>query len=407
MGRLKIKNKFKPLITSEADYFIVIGGRGSGKSFSVSLILLLLLRQVYQTILFCRYTMSSAHISVIPEFTEKIELLQWESILKVNKTDITNIETNSNILFRGIKTSSGNQTASLKSIQNVSTFVLDEAEELIDEATFDKIDNSVRNNKVKNRIVLILNPTTKEHWIYKRFFEGKGVKEGFNGTKDNVCYIHTTYLDNVDNLSSKFLNSAEHLKQTNPAKYNHIMLGGWLDKAEGVIYENWSYGEFDESLPYQYGMDFGFFPDPDVLAKVAIDNKRKKVYVKQELKLNHAGVQKLSNEIKSVINLEKSIIADSAEPRLINDLQSKGIKVRAVKKGAGSILAGIKLLQDYELIIEPNSIDIGKELNNYVWSDKKNGVPVDAYNHWLDAIRYVVSTVVNPIKPPKTRMLRR
>ena len=228
---------------------------------------------------------TSANISIIPEFEEKIELEGHMDYFNVNKTDIENKVTGSNILFRGIKTSSGNQTANLKSIQNTTTWVLDEAEELEDETTFDKIDESIRKKGIQNRVIILMNPTTKEHFIYKRFFEDMGVDEGFNGQKENVCYIHTTYLDNIDNLSEKFIYKAEKLKQTNPTKYHHIMMGGWLSKAEGVVFNNWRYGDYDDSLPYGYGMDFGFFPDPDVLVKVAIDEKRKRYTQSKSLSL--------------------------------------------------------------------------------------------------------------------------
>ena len=308
----------------------------------------------------------------------------------VNKTDIENKVTGSNILFRGIKTSSGNQTANLKSIQNTTTWVLDEAEELEDETTFDKIDESIRKKGIQNRVIILMNPTTKEHFIYKRFFEDMGVDEGFNGQKENVCYIHTTYLDNKDNLSEKFIYKADKVKETNPSKYNHIMLGGWLSKAEGVVFNNWRYGDYDDSLPYGYGMDFGFFPDPDVLVKVAIDEKRKKIYAKQVFKLNNSGTDNLIQTIKRYKSDNKLIIADSAEKRLINDIGEAGVNVMAVKKYAGSVLEGIKIIQNYELVIHPDSTDIGKELNNYAWSDKKSDTPIDAYNHWIDAIRYYV-----------------
>lgn len=268
---------------------------------------------------------------------------------------------------------------------------------MIDEDIFDKIDESVRKVGIQNRVIIVLNPATEQHWIYKRFFEEAGITAGWNGEKNGVCYIHTTYLDNIKNLSQKFINKVKKLKLTHPLKYAHRILGGWLKAAEGVIFENWEYGDFDDSLPYGYGMDFGFFPDPDVLVKVAIDNKRKIIYCKEELQRNNAGVDQLAKDIKQTINTSKTIIADCAEPRLISDLRSKGIShIQPVKKGSGSVLAGIKLMQDYKIIVDPGSKEIGKELNNYVWSDKKNGVPVDAFNHWIDAIRYRVSTDLKP-----------
>ena len=166
-------------------------------------------------ILFTRYTMTSAHLSIIPEFLEKIGLLGFEDVFSINKSEVLNLSNKSDILFRGIKTSAGNQTASLKSLQGISCWVLDEAEELVDEDIFDTIDLSIREKDIQNRVVLILNPVTKEHWIYKRFFQDKGVEAGFNGVKDNVCYIHSTYLDNKENLSQSFLERIETIKHRN------------------------------------------------------------------------------------------------------------------------------------------------------------------------------------------------
>lgn len=150
----QINEKFKPLFLNDSRYFVLTGGRGSMKSFSVTTFLLLLTYENEQTILFTRYTLTSADISIIPEFIEKIELANLESDFAITKNEIINLKTGSKILFKGIKTSSGTQTASLKSISGVTTWVLDEAEELTDEETFDKIDFSIRHKSKQNRVFL-------------------------------------------------------------------------------------------------------------------------------------------------------------------------------------------------------------------------------------------------------------
>ena len=348
-------------------------------------------------VLFTRYTMVSAHLSIIPEFLEKIGLLGLDNIFSINKSEVVNTATKSDIIFKGIKTASGNQTASLKSLQGVSCWVLDEAEELVDEDIFDTIDLSIRQKGVQNRIVLILNPTTKEHWIYKRFFEARGVEGGFNGIKDDVCYIHSTYLDNASNLSESYLKQIDNIKKSNPKKYAHKILGGWLDKAEGVVFENWSIGDFNPNgLQTSCGMDFGFSIDPDTLTEVAIDKQRKKIYLKEHIYRNGLKSQDLAKIILNKVG-NKLIIADSAEPRLIEDLRHSGVNVQAVKKG--TIESGITRMQDYELIITPESTNIAKELNNYVYSDKGSKLYVDDFNHSIDGIRYnVIYHLDNPNK---------
>lgn len=387
---IKISDKYKPLWEEGTRYYVITGGRGSSKSFSVGLYLAQKTFEAGNKILFTRYTMTSAHTSIIPEFEEKIDILNAHPHFSVNKTDITNRATGSEIIFKGIKTSSGNQTAALKSLQGVSVWVLDEAEELADEETFDKIDMSIRKKGKKNIVILILNPATKEHWIYKRFFEEKGVSGGFNGVKDNVTYIHTDYRDNIKNLSESFLDRIYQIRDTKPEKYKHIVLGGWLDKAEGVIFENWRFGDFPQNVDYGFGLDFGFSLDPDALCRVHIDKKRKKIYLKEELYKNGIGSDRLA-EILQFKCGNKQIIADSAEGRLISDLRAKGLNIIPCKKGAGSIVEGIKIMQNYELIVDPSSTNIAKELNNYVWDDKKSEKPIDAYNHQIDSIRYYVA----------------
>ena len=346
---LKINEKYKPLWEEGTRYYIATGGRGSAKSFSVGTYLTQKTFETDNRVLFTRYTMTSAHASIIPEFEEKIDVLNAHQYFKINKTDITNLNTGSDVLFKGIKTGSGNQTAALKSLQGVTVWVLDEAEELTDEDTFDKIDMSIRKKGKKNIVILILNPTTKEHWIYKRFFQDCGVQEGWNGTKNDVTYIHTDYRDNAENLSKSFINQVERIKRTNPKKYNHIILGGWLDKAEGVIFDNWTYGEFPNDVSCGYGLDFGFSVDPDALTKVHIDNKRKKIYLKEELYRNGLGTDKLQTILERTCG-KAEIIADNAEQRLISDLKRKGLNIKPCKKGAGSIIEGIKIMQRSTII---------------------------------------------------------
>jgi phage terminase large subunit len=399
MAKIKKHNPQWDLLGYDTRFFILTGGRGSGKSFEVGRFASLLSFEQGHKILFTRQTMTSAHLSIIPEFQEKIELLELENHFTVNRNEILNNTSKSEIIFRGLKTSSGDQTANLKSLQGVTTWIMDEAEELTDEATFDKINLSIRQKGVQNRVILILNPSTKEHWIYKRFFENEGVKEGFNGVKGNTTYIHTTYLDNVENLDVSFIDEVQRIKKTNPTKYNHVILGGWMDKAEGVVFTNWKFGKFNpDNLQTSFGQDFGFSIDPTTLIEVAIDKNKKIIYVKE-----HLYKPKLTTSEIAHINLEFAkqslIIADSAEPRLITELKAQGCNIKETLKGQGSISAGIALMQDYEIIVEENSINIAKELNNYVYADKASKLFVDNYNHAIDAIRYnVFFHLGNPYK---------
>lgn len=385
---IKLNPKWKKL-WSNTRYFIITGGRGSSKSFAVGTFATLLSFEQNQKILFTRQTMTSAHLSIIPEFKEKIELMNFDDKFEILKTEITNQLSDSQILFRGIKTSSGDQTANLKSLQGVTCWIVDEAEELIDEATFDKINLSIRSKNQQNRVVLILNPSTKEHWIYKRFFESMGVEAGFNGTKDDITYIHTTYEDNIENLPKSFLDEIERIKINNPNKYKHTIQGGWLDKQEGVVFTNWKFGKFNpDGLQESFGMDFGFAVDPDALTRVAIDKTKRIIYVKQEIYRNGLKTHELTELMKRIVG-DKLVIADSAEPRLIEDLRYAGINIEGVKKG--TIESGIVRMQDYLIIVEENSQEIAKEFNNFVYLNKASKLYIDAWNHAIDSLRYNIT----------------
>ena len=386
---IEVKKKYLPIVGADSRYYIVSGGRGSGKSFSVNALLVMLTYEAGHTILFTRYTLTSAYISIIPEFIDKLE--QFGSIhdFHITKDEILNKKTGSKIIFRGIKTSSGDQTANLKSLQGITTWVVDEAEELTDENKFDTIDLSVRQQGNQNRVILILNPTTKEHFIYTRFFEDRGVQEGSNITKDNTTYIHTTYMDNIENLSKSYIDQIAQMRERRPEKYKQQMLGSWLNKAEGVIFDNWTIGEFKRSSVSVWGQDYGFAADPSTLVECNIDTSTKTIYLKECFYL-----QRLTTSQIAELNLKHSkgglIIGDSAEPRLLSEIKAKGCNVKASIKGQGSVTYGISLLQDYDLVVTPDSTNLIKELNNYCWLEKKSNTPVDKWNHIIDAIRYAV-----------------
>ena len=393
---IKINPKYE-LLGSDSRYFVITGGRGSGKSYSLNSFLLLLTYEVGHVILFTRYTLTSAHVSIIPEFIDKIETAGVANEFRITKDEIVNLRTGSKILFRGIRTSQGTQTANLKSLANVTTWVLDEAEELVDEDVFDKIDFSIRAKGIQNRVILVLNPATKEHFIYKRFFEQRGVQAGTNEVVKDTTYIHTTYLDNYKHLSESFIRQVDLMKANNRSKFEHVILGGWLDKADGVVFTNWKFGDFNpDGLQTSCGMDFGFSVDPDTLTEVAIDKAKKKIYLKEHIYQNgiqtHVLAPMILNKVGNML-----IIADSAEPRLIADLKHAGVNIQPVKKG--TIESGISRMQDFEIIIEPNSHNIAKELNNYAYSDKGSKLYIDSYNHSIDGARYnIIYHLDNPNK---------
>ena len=365
-------------------------------------------------VMLSRATMVAAKDSVIVEVKKRIEELGLLDDFDIKEREITCKSTGSSVFFKGLQTSRGSYTAALKSLAGVTTFILDEAEELIDEEVFDKIDLSIRTKDKQNRVILAFNPPTKEIWFYERFYLLNGWDAGKSGTKKNVTYVHSTWEDIKHVLSDSVIDRFEEIKRTDPDKYKHVVVGAFRDKAEGVVFDNWEllpekwiwddrgiYDPTDKDMLTRwkhrsdgndiiYGQDYGYYPDATTLVKVLIDDYNKVLYV-HECFYKH----KLDTEDIGALNAHWAgpkdlIVADNAEPRLINELQ-KHCNIVDCKKGPDSVTAGIQKMRDYKIIVTPDSTNIIKELNNYIWDDKKIDKPVKGkWDHTIDAIRYAV-----------------
>lgn len=407
---------YHPLYTDTDKFIILItGGRGSGKSFNASTFIERLTfemteaEKIVHQILYTRYTMVSAGMSIIPEMMEKIELDGTTKYFKTIKTDIVNKMTKSRIMFRGIKTSSGNQTAKLKSIQGITTFVCDEAEEWTNEEEFDKIMLSIRKKGIQNRIIIIMNPCDSNHFIYKKYIENTHKLVEIDGvqvqisTHPNVLHIHTTYLDNLENLSPEFLKEVEDMKENNPEKYAHVVIGRWADVAEGAVFKKWGIvKEFpQECKKVGIGQDFGFTNDPSAAVRCGIIDNR--LYVDELFYETDMLSSAIANRLKP---FSMKVFADSQDPRLIQEIKNRGVNIYPVDKFPGSIKAGIDKIKDMEFFVTERSYNLITELRKYVWDKDKDGnyinEPVDEYNHLMDAIRYyVLGCLLGRILKPK------
>lgn len=226
MGKVIISKKYRCIGDVDTRYIYLHGGRGSGKSFASAMYLAYLSYEPGHKILFTRYTIASASRSIIPEFVEKLRICDLTEDFHVTQSSVINKLTGVEILFNGIRTSSGNQTANLKSLNGITTWCYEEFEEHPDEDSFDTIDLSVREDKVQNRVILISNALHKESWQYKRFFE--------NPT--DTTHIYTTYKDNADNLNAQFLRMAEWTQENNPSKYRKNFLGLHYDDVDSALW---------------------------------------------------------------------------------------------------------------------------------------------------------------------------
>ena len=206
-------------------------------------------------------------------------------------------------------------------------------------------------------------------------------------------FVTLTYKDN-SSLPKSIVKEIEKAKEkaktsTYWANWWKVYGLGQIGSLQGSVFENWRLGDFNpDHIPTIYGQDYGYSNDPTTLIEVAIDKKKKLIYAKELLYKTKLTTSEIAN-----INIRHAgdslIVGDSAEPRLIQEVRSKGCNLVATKKGKDSILTGIKIMQDYDIVVDHKSSNMVKELNNYRWLDKGNK-PCDDHNHLIDALRYAV-----------------
>ena len=394
-----VHSVYHPLYENRDKFIVLItGGRGSGKSFEVARFLERLTFEKGRKILFTRYTMTSASKSIIPEVEDKIERDGTQDYFKVTKNLIINKYTGSELMFMGILTSSGNQTAKLKSIQGVSVFVCDEAEEWRSEEDYDKMVLSIRTKGVQNMVIVVMNPASTSHFVYQKYIKDTHRIEVIDGvpvqisTHPNVLHIHTTYLDNLEYLSREFVSEIEDIKANNPEKYQRIVIGKWSDMNEGAIFKKYS---IVDSIPHfvqkcGLGLDFGYTNDPTAGVFCGVHGNT--LYLDEVCYSTHMGSGDIIKTLRQYSSFD--ITADSADPRLIDEIRAGGLRITPVVKGAGSIIAGINKMLEMDICITARSKNLKYELDNHCWAKDKDGQytnePIDADNHLIDAARYYV-----------------
>lgn len=408
LGFLEVPPKFKILYTTQKPIILVTGGRAGTKSFNVALFISRLLFERGHVVLYARYTMSADADSVIPEFQKKLELDGTYDYFTQNKSEVKNDFSDSVVKFRGIKTSSGNQTAKLKGIEGLTTFVGDELEEWRNSDDYDTLSFSIRSENADNREILVMNPSDVDHFIYDYYIKDTHRLEVIDGvevqisTDPRVEHIHTSYLDGLEYLSGKFLGNIKLLRdkhyreiakdptQRNHTKYARKIIGRWADRREGTIINNYRRGEWDNTVPYLYGLDYGFFPDPLALIKVGLDTRNKILYVQKMLYSTKLSDESILSYLQSNVSMNDLIVADTNEPKTTDKIRIAGFNIQKAGKGSGSVGQDARSFEDYEIVIcgdEPEIIE--NEFKNWTWNDKKASIPMDGQDdHAIAAIRY-------------------
>jgi phage terminase large subunit len=223
-------------------------------------------------------------------------------------------------------------------------------------------------------------------------------------TRKDCDFLQLTFEDNEllspDERSEILLykekgyNEDESIKNSYWANLWQVYGLGNIGNLEGVVFSNWSIVDEipKEATFISHGLDWGFSNDPTAL--IEVHKYDGKIYVNELVYQTKLTNSDIINKLKHFnINSEQCIVADSAEPKSIQDVSNAGFWVEAAKKGPDSIKASIDRLQQYEICITSKSTNLIKELRQYRWAKDKEGkalnAPEDAFNHTIDALRYV------------------
>lgn len=331
---------------------------------------------------------------------------EWN--ITLSPLEMTRKKTGQKILFRGL-----DDPLKVTSI-TVETGCLcwawlEEAYEVMKEDDFNVLDESIRGEcpaPLFKQWTITFNPWNERHWLKSRFFD--------NPDSETLA-ITTNYMCN-EWLDAADIRVFEDMKRRNPRRYAVAGLGGW-GIVDGLIYENWREEAFDHTseqfqrehpnLLSAFGLDFGYTNDPSTLFCGLLDLERKQLFVFDEMYEKGLSNQRIAERITDMGYGKERITADSAEPKSIDELKGLGIRAHGAAKGKDSIQNGIQWIQDLEIIIHPRCVNFLTEISNYTWDQDKFGaklnVPIDDFNHLMDAMRYALEKYIKNNKPKLNR----
>lgn len=378
-------------------YRVVKGSRASKKSKTSALWYMAnLSKEKYRqaNLLVIRKTYRTLKDSCFTELKWAINRLglqnQW--VAKESPLEIVNVETGQKIFFRGLDDPL-KVTSITVDVGVLCWLWIEEAYELMQESDFDTIDESIRGEVPEGlfkQITLTFNPWNEHHWIKKRFFDAP--------PDPDILAITTNYLCNewLDEADKKVF---ERMKKQNPRRYRVAGLGDW-GIVDGLVYENWheqmfSLKQIQEQHPdlkSGFGLDYGFTNDPSAAFIGFVDLETHTIYVWDEMYEKGLSNKKIYDTLCKMGYGKDKFTAESAEPKSNAELKGYGMRVKGAEKGKDSINNGIQWIQDCTIIIHPRCVNFLTEISNYTWEKDKFGnklnVPIDDFNHLMDAMRY-------------------
>lgn len=385
---------YKTFWNFKGRYRVCNGGRASKKSKTTALWYIYhMMKLDGANILVVRKTFRTLKDSCFTELKWAIKRLHVEHLweCKESPLEMTYIPTGQKIYFRGL-----DDPLKVTSITVEYGWLcwawLEEAYEVTKEDDFNILDESIRGEvppHLFKQWTITFNPWNEHHWLKKRFFDTPN---------EDVLAITTNYMCNewLDDADKKVF---ETMKENNPRRYSVAGLGNW-GIVDGLVFENWEEREFDvdevkQSCDTAFGLDFGYTNDPTALWCGLIDLQHKTIYVFDEMYQKGLSNEKIHENITNMGYSKERITADCAEPKSIDRLRTLGIqRIRPARKGKDSVSNGIDFIQDFHIVIHPRCVNFITEISNYTWSEDKFGnklnIPIDDFNHLMDAMRYAL-----------------
>lgn len=403
--RFEVSEPHSQLWTREDwDIAIIMGGRGNGRSGTASRYAVShLLGKEYLRGAIMRAVREDIRASCWQEIIDRLTEQEIESQFRIVDNEM-HIERGQNSLrAHGFKASSGSLTARLKSLAGYNFIWIEEAEE-IGEAEFQTLRDTLRTTKGRIRIILTLNTPPKNHWIIRNFFDLDPVEglEGFYKPKlkasaEGILFIPGTFRDNLPNLDANTVKRYQAYKDTKPLYYWQVIEGLSPETARGRIYQGW---RKIDAIPHGArligrGLDFGFDPDPAAAVDVYYHDGG--YILDEQLYAWRLTNEQLATHLKLLPSCPT--VADSAEPKSIEELRLHGLHIIPCTKGPDSVNFGIKHVQGLKISYTARSINLEKEYEAYVWKENKEGVGLgiedpNCQNHQMSAVRYILSELV-------------
>tara|TARA_Y100001951_G_C11273011_1_gene260029 strand:- start:45 stop:1085 length:1041 start_codon:yes stop_codon:yes gene_type:complete len=232
--------------------------------------------------------------------------------------------------------------------------------------------------RTTDKIYLDYNPSDPYSWIYEKVI-----------TRDDCTFIKSTYLANPF-LDEDTIAEIERLKDIDP-DYWRVYGMGEIGSIQTMIFRNFNLVDDVQGRLIGYGLDFGFTNSPTALVEVR--QLEDSLYIRELLYEKRLTNTDLANKLREFgIDRTTEIVADSAEPKSIEEIYRQGFNIKPAKKGAG-IHLGIDIMRRYKLNVTKDSLNAIKEFRSYKWATDKNGdvlnAPVKINDHLIDATRYL------------------